>query len=205
MMIQTKPPFWGEAEPVWEVAYLFPPQGQWSEEDYLALDTNHLVEFSHGQLEVLEMPTQSHQLIVVILFKLLERFVEEQELGLVLLAPLRIQLWPGKYREPDIVLMLHKHRDRRGEQFWLGADLVVEVVSPESRRRDSERKKREYAQAAIPEYWLVDPELQTVTVFALEKHEYVIHGIFRPGEDATSRLLAGFAAPVAAIFAAPTQ
>jgi Uma2 family endonuclease len=205
MMIQAKPPFLGEAEPVWEVAHLFPPQGQWSEEDYLALDTNHLFEYSHGQLEVLEMPTQAHQLIVIVLFKLLERFVDEQELGLVLLAPLRIQLWPGKFREPDIVFMLHEHRDRRGEQFWLGADLVVEVVSPESRRRDSERKKREYAQAAIPEYWLVDPEQQTVTVFTLVKSDYVIHGVFRPGEQATSRLLPGFQASVATLFAAAHQ
>ena len=40
-------------EPTWEIAQLFPAQGHWTEEEYLALDTNHLIEFSQGQLEVL--------------------------------------------------------------------------------------------------------------------------------------------------------
>ncbi len=50
-------------EPVWEIAYLFPPQGSWSAEQYLALGTNRLIEFDHGSLEVLPMPTLAHQLI----------------------------------------------------------------------------------------------------------------------------------------------
>ena len=48
-------------EPTWDVAQLFPPQGDWSEAEYLALDTNHLVEFSQGFVEFLPMPTLSHQ------------------------------------------------------------------------------------------------------------------------------------------------
>jgi hypothetical protein len=56
-----------QPEPTWEVAYLFPTQGSWSEEDYLSLHTNQLVEFSHGFLEVLPMPTTSHQLLVLYL------------------------------------------------------------------------------------------------------------------------------------------
>ncbi|MCL4860269.1 MAG: hypothetical protein KJZ93_12715, partial [Caldilineaceae bacterium] len=51
------------AEPAWDVALLFPPQGAWSEADYLALETNRLVEFSHGRIEVLPMPSDSHQSI----------------------------------------------------------------------------------------------------------------------------------------------
>ena len=112
------------AEPTWEVAFLFPNQGYWSEEDYLALDTNHLVEFSDGYLEVLPMPSQSHQFIVAFLYRALLQFVMEHDLGKVLFAPLRIQLWAGKYREPDLVFMLKKHDDRREEQYWRGADLV---------------------------------------------------------------------------------
>jgi Uma2 family endonuclease len=55
------------AEPTWEIAHLFPPQGAWSEEGYLALPTNHLVEFSDGYIEVLPVPSQSHQWIVLFL------------------------------------------------------------------------------------------------------------------------------------------
>jgi len=111
-------------EPTWEVAHLFPAQGTWSEEEYLALDTNHLVEFSHGRLEVLVMPTESHQLMVLYLYRMLLAFVEARQLGVVLVAPFRVRLWPGKYREPDVVFMLTEHASRRHERFWEGADLV---------------------------------------------------------------------------------
>ena len=68
-------------ELTWEIAQLFPAQGHWSEEEYLALDTNHLIEFSHGQLEVLPMPTQSHQLLVIAFFELLRNFVRTRQTG----------------------------------------------------------------------------------------------------------------------------
>src|SRR3954454_25249648 len=93
------------SEPAWDVAHLFPDQGTWSEEEYLALNVNRLVEFSHGSLEVLAMPTTSHQLIVAALYRALLAFVTAQELGTVLFAPLRVRLWPGKFREPDLVFL----------------------------------------------------------------------------------------------------
>src|SRR6266446_1158638 len=74
--------------PAWEVALLFPPQGEWREEEYLALDTNQLVEFSDGCIEVLPMATILHQLIVRFLSRLLETFVAARAEGEVLVAPL---------------------------------------------------------------------------------------------------------------------
>lgn len=58
----------GLGDPTWEVALLFPSQGEWSVADYLALNTNHLVELSDGRLEVLAMPTEQHQLIAAFLY-----------------------------------------------------------------------------------------------------------------------------------------
>ena len=146
-----------QGEPAWDVARLFPDQGTWSEEEYLALNTNHLVEFSHGYVEVLLLPTTSHQLIVLALYQVLKAFASPQDLGTVLVAPLRVQLWPGKFREPDVVFMRAENAARIGEPFWEGADLVMEVVSGDDRRRDLETKRLEYARAGIPEYWIVDP------------------------------------------------
>jgi Uma2 family endonuclease len=186
------------AEPAWDVARLFPDQGAWSEEEYLALDTNRLVEFSHGYVEVLPMPTTSHQLIVAHLYGTLRAFVTARELGTVLFAPLRVQLWPGKFREPDVVFMLAQHAARIGEPFWEGADLVMEVVSSDDRRRDLETKRREYAQAGIPEYWIVDPQQARITVLRLDGATYVVHGEFPAGTQATSHLLPGFAVDVTA-------
>ena len=187
-------------ELTWEIAQLFPAQGHWSEEEYLALDTNHLIEFSHGQLEVLPMPTFSHQRLVALLYRLILGFVEERGLGVVMFAPLRIQLWSGKYREPDIVFMAAEHADMLGEQFWRGADLVMEVVSPDDPRRDTVTKRREYAQAGIPEYWIVDPAGASITVLTLSGQEYALHGEFVAGETATSVLLDRFTVDVATVF-----
>jgi Uma2 family endonuclease len=146
-------------EPTWAIAHLFPAQGAWTEDDYLELHSNRLVEFSAGCLEVLPVPTTSHQRIVAHIYGLLLAFAAVHELGTVLFAPLRVRLWPGKFREPNVVFMAKAHADRIGEEFWKGADLVVEVVSgeDEDRRRDLDIKRREYARARIGEYWIVDP------------------------------------------------
>lgn len=194
-------------EPTWDIAYLFPNQGYWSEEEYLSLESNHLIEFSQGHLEFLPMPTQSHQFIVRYLYQLLLAYIEKHDLGTVLFAPLRIMLWEGKFREPDIVFMKRENADRRGERFWQGADLVVEVVSgsAEDRERDLETKRHEYAQAGITEYWIVDPKNETVQVLHLSNDQYQIHGRYSPGQTATSVLLPGFSADVEKIFAAAKQ
>src|SRR5215216_1554045 len=75
-----------DAEPVWKIATLFPAQGAWSEEDYLELETNHLIEYSHGYIEVLPMPTELHQDIVLMLYELLKQYVKPRALGKILLA-----------------------------------------------------------------------------------------------------------------------
>ncbi|MXY92046.1 MAG: Uma2 family endonuclease [Caldilineaceae bacterium SB0670_bin_27] len=187
-------------ELTWEIAQLFPAQGHWCEEEYLALDTNHLIELSHGQLEVLPMPTQSHQLLVIALFELLLNFVREGQLGTVLLAPMRVQLSPGKFREPDILFMRAEHDDRRSDRFWEGADLVMEIVCPDDPERDKVTKRREYAQAGIPEYWIVDPTNASITVLTLRGQEYALHAEFVTGETASSVLLEGFRVDVSDVF-----
>lgn len=185
-------------EPTWEIAQLFPMQGNWSEADYLELNGNHLLEFSHGRLEVLPMPTTTHQLIVCHLYALLDAFLTVAALGTVVVAPLRVRLWRGKFREPDVVVMLREHADRIGDQFWQGADLVMEVVSsdPDDRRRDLETKRHEYARAGIAEYWIVDPHDEQITVLRLARKQYVEHGKFGLGDRAVSHLLPGFAVDV---------
>jgi Uma2 family endonuclease len=188
-------------EPAWDIATLFPPQGQWSEEEYLALDTLRRVEYSHGHIEVLEMPTQSHQMIVGLLYRLLFEFVAALKLGVVLPAGIRVRLWAGKFREPDVVFMRAEHARRRHEAYWDGADLVMEIVSS-NRELDMTTKRREYAQAGIPEYWIIDPLLSTIIVLVLKGDAYQQHGAFRTGEVATSATLPGFGVRVDQVFQA---
>jgi Uma2 family endonuclease len=189
--------------PTWEIAHLFPNQGTWTEEEYLAISSNHLIEFADGILEVLPMPTEQHQVIVALLFQLLTAFVAPRSLGTALFAPLRIRVAEGKFREPDIVFLLAEHADRRGRRFWRGADLVMEVVSEDDPDRDLVVKRAEYAQAAIAEYWIVDPRDQSVLVLSLDAGagEYRVAGRYTAGESASSVLLDGFSIPVSEVFA----
>ena len=85
-------------EPTWEVASLYPEQGTWTEADYLALHTKHLVELSEGVVEFLPMPTVLHQLIVQYLHGLLQSFIARNSTGFVLFAPLPVRLGPGNDR-----------------------------------------------------------------------------------------------------------
>jgi Uma2 family endonuclease len=182
-----------------DVAKLFPPKGQWSEFEYLALDTNRLVELSDGSIEVLEMPTDHHQAIVGFLYDALKDFVRPRNLGTIRFAPLPVKLWPGKFREPDVLFMLAEHDERRTRQFWIGADLVMEVIS-EDRDHDLVKKRGEYARAGILEYWIVDQMLKEISVLRLAGSEYEQAGVYRSGDNAESVLLPGFSVDVAQAF-----
>lgn len=191
-------------QPTWDIALIYPRQGDWSVEEYLDLPTNRLVEYTDGRLEFLPMPIVLHQCILMYLLKALDTFAGSK-LGLVLPAGVVVQVGPGKFREPDVVFMRNEHRDRMGKKYWKGADLVMEVVSDDakSRRRDLIDKRREYARAGIPEYWIVDPKKKQITVLRLEGKKYAVHGTFKTGRTAQSHLLPGFTVDVAGAFAEP--
>jgi Uma2 family endonuclease len=187
-----------EPELTWEIARLFPAQGCWSEEDYFALDTNQLVEYSDGFLEFLPMPTIFHQLILQYLYEQLKSFVAADQLGTVVVAGYKVRLRARKYREPDILFIKAANRLRIKKQYCEKADLVIEVVSEENRPHDIVKKRAEYARAGIPEYWIVDPEKETITVLVLKSRQktYTQFGAFRKGKTATSKLLPGFSIDV---------
>ena len=186
----------GEPQPAWAIATLFPGQGCWTEEDYLRLPTNRLVEFADGHVEVLEIPTRIHQEIVAWLYEALRAFVAARQLGKIYFAPLPVHLWPGRYREPDIVFVRTGNSRALEGEFLEGADFVLEVVSAGDPQRDWELKRREYARAGIPEYWIADPFQKRITVFRLEGAAYVNHGDFREGQLATSAMFPGFSVAV---------
>lgn len=184
-----------------EVAELYPPQGEWSEEDYFALpDTNRYVELSEGRLIMPPHPTRSHQIALLSLYKRMDAFVAEHDLGEVLIAPLPVRLWPGKIREPDILFMSKGHADRIGEKVYGVPDIVVEVISPTTRKTDRVDKFVEYAEAGVREYWMVDPDEKAIEVYVLRENAYELLGKYGPEEIASSEILAGFKVPVAEVF-----
>ena len=176
-------------------------QGFWTQAQYLKLTnwSNRLIEFTDGRIEVLPMPTEQHQAISQFLFLALYPFVRGIG-GKVFYAPLRLRIREGKFREPDLLLVTDANDPRRRNDYWLGADLVMEVVSPDNPDRDLIDKHQDYTEAGIPEYWIANPIAGTLTVLVLSGGEYREHGVFRPGEQADSPSLPGFSVDVREMF-----
>ena len=178
-----------------------PRQGDWSDDLYLWLTerTNRLIEFTDGYVETLPMPTATHQIVLAALYDLFKPYVTARS-GIVLFSGLRMRVREGKFRDPDLLLLRDRSDPRNQDRYWLGADLVVEVVSPDDPDRDLVVKRRDYAEANVPEYWIVDPRSETITVLVLTGGRYVEHGVFARGDTATSRLLDGFTVKAGAVF-----
>ncbi len=189
----------------WELIKEFPRQGEWTEEEYLHLPSDVRAELVDGCLEFQSVPTWVHAWIVLWLHDELRKIVRSRKLGYTAVAPVRVRTVGESIREPDIVWVTVTQLPNPLEPPH-GAQLVMEVVSEGSsdKRRDREEKRTEYAQAGIPEYWIVDPETETITVLTLpaETTVYAEHGVFNPGEMATSVLLPDFTVDVTACFAA---
>ena len=175
--------------------------GFWTQGQYLKLTnwSNRLLEFTDGRIEVLPTPTQQHQAISRFLFLALYPFVRDIG-GKVFYAPLRLRIREGKFREPDLLLVTDADDPRCRNDYWLGADLVMEVVSPDNPDRDLIDKREDYAEAGIPEYWIGNPIAGALTVLVLLDGEYGEHGVFRPGEQADSPSLPGFSVDVREMF-----
>jgi len=172
----------------------------WTEDDYLALDGNYLVEYRDGYIEVLPMPDMRHQEIVERFGDLLKDHLRQTRAGKMIRAPFRVRLWDNHYREPDLVVMLTENAGRMRNSFWDGADLVVEILSESNREHDLVTKVEEYARAGVGEYWILDPRNDQAHLLTLNGDRFQSHGPFEPGETAESHLLRGFDVDVAIVF-----
>ena len=175
-----------------------PQQGRWRESDYLWLTDRctRLVEFADGCLEELPLPTDLHQSILLYLFRRFDERVRAEG-GVALVGPMRLKIRDSRFREPDLLLLRDARDSRRQNRFWLGADLVVEVVSPDDPDRDYIRKRQDYAEAKVSEYWIVDPQRDEINILSLAQDQYIDQGTYGIQEIASSSLLEGFTLSVA--------
>ena len=158
-------------------------------EDFCALPDDGLrYEIVDGMLFAEPSPRRAHQEAVGTLFAILHGYVRAHDLGKVYVAPFDVILDPRTTVVPDLVFVV---RDRLGivaERGVEGApDLLVEVLSPGTARRDRVRKLNAYARLGVRHYWLVDPEAKTVEAFELVEDAYRLAAAvggddeFRPG------------------------
>jgi Uma2 family endonuclease len=138
-----------------------PPAGKLTYEQFLEwADEDTWAEWVDGEVILLMPASTPHQLLVGYLHLLLRLFCQRHHLGVVLTAPFQMRL-AGRPsgREPDLLVIRSEHLDRLQRTRLEGpADLVVEVISPESETRDRQDKPQEYEAAGVAEYWMLDPD-----------------------------------------------
>jgi Uma2 family endonuclease len=134
----------------------------WCDEDTWA-------EWVDGEVVVLSPASVRHQQLVDFLVQTLGVYVQAKGLGLLLSAPFQMKTGPDlPGREPDLLFVARENLGRLKDRYLEGpADLVVEVVSPESRLRDRGEKFAEYEAGGVREYWLVDPEARQADFYVL--------------------------------------
>ena len=141
-----------------------------------------------------------HQRTVGNLFLVFGNWVKEHDLGEVFVAPADVVASPVKVVQPDL-FFIAKDRLHIVDAYVDGApDLAVEVISLSSVEYDRKTKFDLYQEMGVREYWLVDPEDQSVEVFVLREGRYEQLGRFTPGEQVRSVLLEGFSVEVKPIF-----
>ena len=187
----------------------WPGQGHWTYEAYRRLpDDGRRYEVIRGHLYVTPAPSYDHQFAVWQLSRLLGNFVVENDLGIILLAPFDIRLprGIGSPVQPDLAFVRTGNQPRSGDGSFEGVpDLVVEVLSPGTRRLDRTVKLAAYRDAGVPEVWLADPMPRRFQVLALSPggKEYAERGAFGPGEAVRSAILPGLRLEVDRIFPQP--
>jgi Uma2 family endonuclease len=160
-------------------------------------DDGKIYEIIDGELYVSPTPAEPHQRALMNLAGYLWQHVRARKLGRVYVAPFAVVLGPDTALEPDLIYLTAEHEDRvshRGVES--SPDLVVEILSPSTRRRDLDLKRRRYARAGIGDYWIVVPDARTLQALHLEGAEYSAVGTFGPGSVFRPDLFPGLEIPI---------
>ncbi len=130
-------------------------------------------EIIDGDLIASPAPNPLHQLLVYVLYGLIDRHEFERELGIVLGAPIDVKFSDFHAFQPDICLVAADCSGIVPDGFVLGApDLVVEVLSPSTARQDRRTKRVVFEQFGVREYWVLDPESERLLVHRLVDGRY---------------------------------
>jgi Uma2 family endonuclease len=171
-------------------------------DDYLAiLDEYPRYELLEGELVEMVSPTSRHQRIVLRLARLLQAHCEAQRLGEVFVAPLDVILSHTVVVQPDLLFISQARRaELIGERITGAPDLVIEILSPATSARDFNQKRKLYARHGVKEYWIVDPDDETIEVQRLQGSVFSTLALCEKGQPLTSPMFEGLNVEVGQVF-----
>jgi Uma2 family endonuclease len=145
-------------------------------------------------------PFFNHQEVALTFYRLLYDWTHQRQLGKVIAAPIDMVLSPHRVPQPDVAFIAKERLSIIQDVIRGPADLVAEVILLGGRNRDRIDKKDLYEQYGVKEYWIIDPEPQTVDVLWLVQGRYELAIRCGPGQTAGSRLLPGFEVALRELF-----
>ena len=165
---------------------------RWTYEEYYRLDDDQRYEIIGGNLLMAPAPDTWHQDWSRGLFRIIDRHVTAQQLGKVFFAPVDVVLDAENTVQPDIVFIATANAGIIQRRAIFGTpDLLVELISPSSVRRDRYDKKELYARFGVKEYWIGDPANKTLEVLTLKEGRYELHCCAEEKGKLVSLVLAG--------------
>ncbi len=163
-------------------------------------ETNQPCELWEGEIIMSPTPSFWHQEIALRLYRALYAWVHPRDLGKVVTAPIDMVLSPHNVTQPDVVFIARERLDIIQRVIMGPVDLAAEIISLGGRNRDRIQKRDLYEQYGIKEYWIIDPEPETVDVLTLVGARYEVTMRCGRGQTASSRLLPGFALAMNQLF-----
>ena len=170
--------------------------------EYLALpETNRLIELLDGEIIVHPPPSDPHQKVSLALTRFL---LESAPEGTIRVAPIGLYVDDHNYVEPDLFWVSAENTRcvLIDNQYWHGGpDLVIEILSSSTAYHDNEIKYALYQQIGVREYWIVDPDVQTIAVYRQADDQFVSQGTFQTGQSFESDALSGVLVEIDPLFA----
>ena len=170
--------------------------------DYERLPEGAPYQLIAGELVMTPSPTPFHQSIVLNLASALNPAVVQRRLGKLFVAPLDVYLSDEDVYQPDLIFVRAEHAAGvRKDKLCVVPDLVVEVLSPSNAYLDFTRKKEMYCASGVSEYWIIDPEAETVEIMTKHGTLYQTERLLRAPASIESAMFPGFQMAVAELFA----
>ncbi len=166
----------------------------WTYDEFAAesAESNLPTELWDGEIIMSAAPRPTHQRIAARTWRYLDEFVNARQLGEALISPIDVVFSGRKAVQPDVVYVSAARKSIVEENCIRGVpDLLIEIISEGTWRRDRVDKKALYEQFGVAEYWIIDPDSRLIEVFTLAKGTYQLHARGVGTEKVTSKLLPG--------------
>lgn len=157
-------------------------------------------EIIDGELFVTPAPKIPHQSVLLNIAGAFRDYLKERPIGQVIISPMDVILSEYDVLEPDLLFVSNERKAILKDWVRGAPDLVVEVLSPTTAARDRGIKLKAYARYGVREYWIVDPDQQSVDVYRLAPQGYQLAQTCRRKDALSSSLLPGFSLPLGPIF-----